>query len=451
MVEKAIIVDLRSKIQQLEEENELLLAEVTSLQLQLKSYQTRKTSHNSSKPPSHDFDKAIRNRSLRGKSNLPSGGQRGHPGKTLERNSNPDKLVVKAPSHCCGCGKSLHGQEPMATSAYQVVDIPSSPAFWTEYRSVKVVCRCGCVNSEPLGHKGVIYGPKIKALVSYLSIRQYLSYARICEFLNETYSLNISEGSIANILEEQGEIATPLYEHIRQTVNQSDVVGSDETGFRVNGKLHWVWTWQSTQATYLSISKSRGKAAVDENYRSGFPQSVLVHDRWASQINTPSKEHQLCLAHLIRELRYLGQILPENTWVKPLKALFEETISLEKSLGDDYLSRLQMMNDAKSSFASLMKQDAYGKMAKNLKRSLIKHQDKLWHYIEEKSVPATNNSSEQALRNVKVKQKISTSMRTLRGAQIFCKLRSVAETCRKQGTSFFRSLLQIHEPGYSTG
>ena len=451
MVKKAIIVDLHSKIQRLEEENKLLLAEVTSLQLQLKSYQTRKTSHNSSKPPSHDFDKAIRNKSLRCKSNLPSGGQRGHTGKTLERNSNPDKLVIKAPSHCCGCGESLQDQEPMATSSYQVVDIPSAPAFWTEYRSVKVACNCGCVNSEPLGHKGVIYGPKIKALVSYLSIRQYLSYARICEFLNEAYSLNISEGSIANILEEQGEIVTPLYEHIRQTVNQSDVVGSDETGFRVNGKLHWVWTWQSTQATYLSISKSRGKAAVDENYCSGFPHSTLVHDRWASQINTPSKEHQLCLAHLIRELRYLGQISPENSWVNPLKALFEETISLEKSLGDDYLSRLQMMNDVKLKFASLMKQDAYGKQAKNLKKSLIKHQDKLWHYIEQKSVPATNNSSEQALRNVKVKQKISTCMRTLHGAQIFCKLRSIAETCRKQGKSFFRSLLQISEPCYSTG
>ena len=168
-------------------------------------------------------------------------------------------------------------------------------------------------------------------------------------------------------------------------------------------------------------------------------------------MNTPSKEHQLCLAHLIRELRYLGQISPENSWLEPLKALFEETISLEKSLGDDYLSRLQMMNDAKLNFASLMKQNAYGKPAKNLKKSLIKHQDKLWHYIEQKSVPATNNSSEQALRNVKVKQKISTCMRTLRGAQIFCKLRSIAETCRKQGKSFFRSLLQISEPCYSTG
>ena len=109
MVKEAIIVDLRLKIQRLEEEKKLLLAEVTSLQLQLKSYQTRKTSHNSSKPPSHDFDKAIRNKSLRGKSNFPSGGQHGHAGRTLERNSNPEKLVIKSPSHCCRCGKSLQG------------------------------------------------------------------------------------------------------------------------------------------------------------------------------------------------------------------------------------------------------------------------------------------------------------------------------------------------------
>lgn len=451
MGKERLILDLQSKVQRLEDEKKMLLAEIKSLRLRLKSHEVRKTSHNSSNPPSHDFAKNIRKKSLRNKSGLPSGGQPGHLGRTLERKENPDKVESQCPSHCERCGKSLQGQKPLCATSYQVVDIPKEAAFWTEYRSVKVRCGCGCVNSKSLGHKGVIYGPRVKALISYLSIRQYLSHARISEFLNETYSLRISEGTIANILNEQGKLVAPWYEYIRKVVTQSNVVGSDETGFRVNGKLHWVWTWQSPEATYLSISKSRGKAAVEENYCFGFPNSTLVHDRWAAQINTPGKEHQLCVAHLIRELRYLKEVSPENNWINPLKTLFEETISLEKSIGDDYFARLQMMNEAKARFTSLMQAPAYGKKAENLKRSLIKHQDKLWHYIEQKAVPATNNSSEQALRNVKIKQKISTSMRTLCGAEIFCKLRSIAETCRKQGKSFFKALLQISEPSYSTG
>ena len=168
-----------------------------------------------------------------------------------------------------------------------------------------------------------------------------------------------------------------------------------------------------------------------------------MHDRLAAQINTEAGDYQFCMAHILRELKYIQEIAPENNWSRKLESLLEETIHLEKELGHDFSERRLMKLDAETALEKLLESPAHGEVAERLKKSLIKHRDKLWHYIENPEVPATNNASERALRNVKVNQKVSTSMRTLSGAEIFCKLRSIADTYKKQGTSFFKVLSQF--------
>ena len=49
----------------------------------------------------------------------------------------------------------------------------------------------------------------------------------------------------------------PAYDLIAQKVSNEKVVGTDETGIRVNGKNGWFWTWQSMFATFVVFSKNR--------------------------------------------------------------------------------------------------------------------------------------------------------------------------------------------------
>ena len=428
----------------LEEGNRLLLERIEALEKELSKYKTKKTSRNSSRPPSQDFGKCRRTRSLRKSKGLSPGGQLGHKGQTLECTETPDALIELKPKLCEKCGQDLeeNAAQPMGRS--QTIDLPQVKPIWTEHRYFKTVCSCGhCNGGSQSKTRGVVYGPRIRALVSYLSIEHYMPYSRIVEVLKETYGLRISEGSIDNILKRMGDQSTDLYDQIRQKVMKSEVVGSDETGFRVAGKLHWVWAWQSSQATYLSVHQSRGRLAVDENFPQGLKNSVLVHDRWASQINTEALDHQFCMAHILRELKYIQESEPQNQWAWGLESLIQETIHLEKELGEDWNERALMKSEAQLALMKLLNQEALGETAQRLQKSLKKHRDKLWHYLEQAEIPPTNNASERALRNIKVKQKVSTSMRTLLGAKIFCKLRSIAETCRKQKTSFFQALLLL--------
>lgn len=428
----------------LKEQIQVLHKRIEALEEQIKKLATKKTSKNSSNPPSQDKGGIKRTRSLRERSGRASGGQRGHEGSTLECTVNPDFVVAHNPEHCEKCGNELLSKSGVETSHYQTIDIPEIKPIFTEHQAFEKVCSCGHCNRESLPYQGVIvYGPRIKALISYYSIEQYMPYARIAHTLKVVYGIKISEGSIDNILKTMGDQATSLYEEIRKEVEKSGVIGSDETGFRVNGKLHWVWTWQTKDVTFLHVNETRAGAVVEENFPEGFANSMLVHDRLAAQINSSAGGHQFCMAHILRELKYIQELAPENHWVFKLESLLKETIHLEKELWDNLSERKLMVADAEIAFDKLLEYPVYGEVAQRLQKSLIKHRDKLWHYIEDPEVPATNNASERALRNVKVKQKVSTSMRTLLGAKIFCKLRSIADTCKKQGTSFFEALLLL--------
>jgi transposase len=87
-----------------------LLESLSKLESRIEDLEGRlsKTSRNSSKPPSGDgFGK--RTKSLRIKSEKPSGGQPDHPGSTLEWRNEVDDVEVHPVDACSGCGASLLG------------------------------------------------------------------------------------------------------------------------------------------------------------------------------------------------------------------------------------------------------------------------------------------------------------------------------------------------------
>jgi transposase len=64
-------------------------------------------------------------------------------------------------------------------------------------------------------------------------------------------------------------------------------------------------------------------------------------------------------------------------------------------------------------------------------------------FLEYENVAPDNNSSERAIRNVKVKQKISNQSKTLKGAQFFVVLRSIIDTAFKNNLNIFETLFYI--------
>lgn len=422
-----------------------LKKEITLLKIRLAKYETPKTSRNSSVPPSKDENRPKPNQSLRESSGKKPGGQLGRKGKTLEMTSTPDQIIELHPDYCNSCGSSL--KELLATKeqARQIIDIPPIKAVYTEYQTFSKVCTCGCQTIADFPKQvttAVSYGNTIESLIGYFHARQYLPFARMKEVFNDVFNINISEGGIHYLLNRFANKTEAIYELIKQRIAISKVVGADETGIKVNGSKHWFWTWQNDKFTYITHSSNRKYDTVNEHFEQGFPNSTLVHDGWKPQMKTSAANHQNCVPHLLRRLNYLNQRYPKSSWGVTFRKLLYKAIALKKKMSaKDYKNNTQRTGIIQELQKLLNhppdKQDkelyAFFKRMKRERQTLF-----VFLFIEQ--VPADNNASERAIRNVKVKQKISGQFKKNETAQNFAQIRSVIDTTIKNGMNIILAL-----------
>jgi len=429
---REIIIKLEKRIAYLEEE--------------LRKAKTNKNSSNSSLPPSTDISSPKRNQSLREPSSKKSGGQLGHKGTTLQMRDNPDEIIELNPNYCSKCGCNLEHEEFHFESKRQEFDIPPIAVIVKEYRRNSKKCPSCGHNQESEYPKNinnhVQYGQNVESLVSYLSVYQYLPFQRLKECMQHFFQLDFSEGTIDNILNRMSLKAQPVYDKIRGRILQSKQVGSDETSAKVNSKKHWIWAWQTASLTFLTASESRGSQTIENIFPAGLPNGVLNSDRWAAQLKTVSAGHQLCIAHLLRDLKYLEQ-LEKNDWTKRLKELLKRSLNL-KEQQSEYIRGdtvpLELEQELDILLEESIPKDINSKTLA-LQKSLIKHRNSIFTFLYNEDTPPDNNASERAIRNVKVKQKISGQFK--KGQQKFCILRSVIDTCKKRNVDVMNTLSAI--------
>jgi transposase len=436
-----IIAEQASKIAYLE-------AQLLSLQALIAKSAT-KTSKNSHKSPSSDLTR--RNQSLREKSDKPIGGQLNHEGTTLKMSTTPDEIVTLRSDFCNNCGLSLSQNSFTLGTRRQVIDIPPIIPHVVEYQSYVTTCSCGhCQTADfPKGVENHIqYGPNIQSLAIYQSQYQFVPFQRLQDFFAKVCNLPISQGTLVNFIRKAAQKAMPAYETIQKAIPLSLFVGSDETGFKLNGKKGWFWVWQTTFLTFIVAATSRSKQVIIDTFPEGLPNSILCSDRLAAQLSTFAKGHQLCLAHLMRDLNYLIQV--ENyTWAIDFKILLKEAIQL-KQKQDSYpvndpkcIAIEQKLTDLLSDeqLQLLIEQQQHYKLTLTFFRAMLKLRQGILPFLYHKEIPFDNNSSERAIRMIKVKTKISGQFKSLH--KEFAIIRSVIDTTIKNGKSPFEAIHAI--------
>ena len=163
-------------------------------------------------------------------------------------------------------------------------------------------------SSLPMGINAPIqYGKTVESLVSYLSVYQYLTFGRLQNLFTQVFSLPLSQGTMGNILQRTAVKCAGVYQMIKTQIAESQVVGSDETSTKVNGKKWWIWVWQNVLNTFIVASDNRGSETINNIWEIGLPNAVLVTDRGAAQLKSNTKGHQICLAHLLRNSIFLDE------------------------------------------------------------------------------------------------------------------------------------------------
>lgn len=448
--------DLYNRIIKLEAQLSVLNKTIHSLKkenIQLKEdlikYQTRKNSRNSSLPPSNDENRPKCNQSLRKPSGKKPGGQKGHKGSYLKASGNPDEIIELTSDYCTQCGNSLIDIIGIKKGTRQIIDIPEITPIFKEFHVFSKTCRCGKITTPDFPkniNSAISYGENIQGLIAFFHARHYIPFDRMRKIFNNVFNIDISEGGLHYLLNKFATKAQSTYETIKNKIQLSSVIGSDETGAKVNGDKHWFWTWQTDKLTFIAHSEKRGGSAITENFPNGFPNSTLVHDGWKPQVNTTANFHQLCLAHLQRDLKYLNQLYPKNNWGKSFLILLYDSLKVKRN-----------MNSVKYNKNYLLKKNIYERLELLLSKPppeiykklitfynrMSRDKKHLFTFLEIPNVPSDNNASERAIRNIKVKQKISGQFKTDSAAQNFAIIRSVIDTMIKNNRNILNGLASI--------
>jgi transposase len=422
----------------------------------------RQTPRNSSRPPSSEgLDKPPPRRSLRKKSGRKPGGQDGHEGSTLAQVARPDRELRHEPGCCGRCGAGLAGRPVTGVERRQVFDLPEVTVAVTEHQLIERECRCGhrTKGAAPQGAEAPTqYGPRIAAIIIYLYTGQFLSKERTAQALTEMFGVSLSSGTVAGITARAAGRLGGFLERVRDTIAAAEVAGFDETGFRVDGRLHWVHCARTAKYTLLMVHPRRGRQAMEAMGILPSFAGIAVHDAWAPYDTYTGPEHQLCCAHALRELQAVTDAAPAGPWcwasqaaeaLTGMQDLVREAISQGRDAADPaaLAAQVRLFRSAVLAGASQTAARSGALMKKHnaLARRLRDRQDDYLRFTRDWRISPDNNGCERDIRMTKLKQKVSGCLRTLTGARQFCAIRSYLSTAAKHDLGFFNALVMLTE------
>ena len=438
---------------------ELILAfqeRVAQLEQRLNGLEERlaKNSSNSHHPPSSDGLQKPSPKSLRTRSGRKPGGQPGHPGQTLRRVKKPDHIQRHELAVCPQCGGGGLSRQPvLAYESRQVFDLPPCSLEVTEHRAeIKGCPHCAAqVRAEfPAGVTAPVqYGPRFQSLMVYLNQQQLLPYDRLAQLCEDLFGQPLSAGTLVAANERVFAQLEPFARVLIQQVPQAPVVHLDESGLRVAGTLHWLHVASTAQLTFYGVHPKRGTEAMDALGIVGACRQWVVHDHWKPYFSYSECQHALCNEHLLRELKFLWEEQQE-VWARQLSDLLLALHRRRQKQGE--FSERQFKR-ARKAYRAVVRRGRYrhprrpagqGRCAQSKAANLLDRLEEFdWSilaFLWDERVPFTNNQGEQDIRMIKVRQKISGCFRTLRGAQMFCRIRSYLSTCRKQGHNLWEAV-----------
>jgi transposase len=399
-----------------------------------------KNSDNSSIPSSQSQKAAI----VR-KPQAKRGAKLGHLGSSRHR-AEADEVISCRVGTCSNCGQNLSQEQQKLLGKRQILELPPIQPLVREAWSYGLTCPCcGTANQAayPQGfEKGRMLGAQLEAAIVYLHHAHPLSYERVQRIFEELFSLKLSLGTLANVVKRSTESLAQAAQAIRQQVKQSLVIGCDETGLRVEGRNQWQWVFQTPAWVYMKIHPRRAAVVIEQVLEAAKPE-VWLSDLAGAQLKHPAQQHQLCLAHQVRDLQFALDCQP-CLWAYRLQALFYKAMRLVKHrrtlAKEHYQAQVQAIERC---FAALLEEIPKSKESQRLRRRYRKHQAGLFVFLHREDVPATNNASEQALRNSVIYRKVTGGFRTQAGAHLYANLISVLETARRQQRPLFATLIAI--------
>lgn len=415
-----------------------------------------RTSNNSSSPPSLDPLNAEK-RQKKKKSGKKRGGQPGHKGHSrfLYEPEDCEEVLNHCPDTCSCCGEKLSGEDANPLR-HQIVEIPPIKPIVIEHRLHQLVCdNCGAFTRatlpEDVNPSG--YGVTVVALVAVLSGLYRHSQRMVQNALADVFGISMSLGTVNKLRLEASSALEGVVEEAKMYVQNSRVVGADETSF-IQGNVDgcnaknsqaWLWVMVTPLVAFFQITLSRGtqtaKSILGENF-----SGILNSDRYASYNWVSLEQRQLCWAHLKREFVKISERTGVSKQIgEALLKQQEELFKLWYQVRDGTLKRSEFQlkvqpirNSIKSSLEEAANYEVGYKentpFAKTVRtcRKILKVEPALWLFVDVEDVEPTNNAAERAIRPAVIWRRTSFGSQTQAGSAFVSRMLTVVTSLKFQ-------------------
>ena len=406
----------------------------------------RKTSRNSHIPPSQNGPGGGASPKGKGKSVGKKKKPRPpRPGVSRRLTDTPDETRQMHATACGHCNADVSGQRQHCRHRYDYIDIPPVTPHVTRIELFGGRCACCGRRFKATPPEdmtpGTPFGANIHAYLMYLHHSHHVGFERLSRVMKEMFGLTISEGAISNAFRR---LADPLEQTrtvLKATLREAQVIASDETTSRINGVIHWHWTFVSDHAIVHEIAPRRAKA-VAEGVLGDHRPDVWVSDRYCGQQDLAAA-HQVCLAHVLRDVQYAIDC-GDTVFAPKLRDLLRWTIrigrrrdQLRDSTLEQYHAKAERRLDA-----------MLGPRAAHPAGRILQAQVKAWRtkffiFLQDRRVPATNNISEREIRPSVVFRKVTGGFRSDWGATVHAGYRSLTSTARLHGQTALQALADL--------
>lgn len=366
------------------------------------------------------------------------GRKAGHPG---ARRSTPERIDQRKDhraERCPDCNARL--KRCNETRTRYTEDIPgyveAEVTEHTIHRDWCPKCRKMVEPVVPDALPRATFGNRVLVMTAWLHYALGNTISQIVEVFNYHFQLKISEGGLTQMWARLADVLWPWYEAIQEEALASGVLHADETGWRVNGKTHWLWCFGNSDLTFYMIDRSRGSPALQEFFTEHF-DGVLVTDFWGAYNAVSCADRQMCLAHLLRELKTVEKYKDTTgdwpDFAKKLKRLLRDAIRLVRRYGQlpeaSYASRRARIGGR---LGQLIDAAWTNREARRLIKRLRRHREDLFTFLEKPWLPFDNNHAERSIRPAVVMRKNSYANRSARGADTQSILMSIFRTLKQR-------------------
>lgn len=396
-----------------------------------------KNSSNSDKPPSSDSPYIKRTKNNDKEPKGKPGAKIGHKGQRQKLMPPTDTVEIR-PLQCdCGDHRFKNMQSFYTHQEIELPEIKMQVTHYVLYKGDCSVCGKKVKAVLPAEHR-TGYGPRLSALIADIAGVQGSSRTTAQEFCRSVLKFKISLGAIQKVIDRVSQAIKPHYQAIAKVAHQSEVNGIDESPWKKNGVLMYLWAMVNKSVAYFKIQQHRSKEAFLELVQHW--NGILISDGYClyqSWVNL----RQTCLAHLIRsaraltehpkaDIRHFGEQVLEK--LQTLCAMAKNIPSM-KQWDEFYTGFIDLIFDNCTKY--------YGNQAGRLARQLMREIDSLWVFLEVSGVEPTNNLTERSLRFGVLWRKRSQGTRSDKGDRWVERLLSLRQTARIKNQSSFDILV----------